>query len=512
MGHADPFVSTAALELRGVGKSFGGTPAVSGVDLQVRAGEVVAVIGENGAGKSTLMKIISGVHAADEGELLLDGRATRFRGVREAEAAGIVLVPQELHIAPNLSIAENMFMGMLPARFGFVDQEKLHAAAMERLAFFGVEADPLSPVRELSPSAQRLVTIAAALSKAAARILILDEPTASLTQGEAVHLFERMRQIRAQKVGCIYITHRLDEIAQVADRVVVMRNGRVVANFDSAQGPISEMVRAMIGRDPEPPAERPPVPPSAPVLSVRKLSVRESFGAQRCRVDQVSLELRQGEILGLFGLVGAGRTELAKAIFGAWRGDIDGEIRIAGRPVRVRSPREAISLGLGMLTEDRKQTGLVEGHSVSHNISAASIRDVSGPLLINESREISRNQALIDRLDLRPPRLDAKVEAFSGGNQQKVLLARWIATKPRVLIVDEPTYGVDIGARYEIYRLLREIAAEGSGVLMISSDMNEILEESDRILVMYKGRITGEFDRRASRQQLMAAATGETSP
>jgi ABC-type sugar transport system ATPase subunit len=247
-------------------------------------------------------------------------------------------------------------------------------------------------------------------------------------------------------------------------------------------------------------------------LSVRKLSVRESFGAQRCRVDQVSLELRQGEILGLFGLVGAGRTELAKAIFGAWRGDIDGEIRIAGRPVRVRSPREAISLGLGMLTEDRKQTGLVEGHSVSHNISAASIRDVSGPLLINESREISRNQALIDRLDLRPPRLDAKVEAFSGGNQQKVLLARWIATKPRVLIVDEPTYGVDIGARYEIYRLLREIAAEGSGVLMISSDMNEILEESDRILVMYKGRITGEFDRRASRQQLMAAATGETSP
>ena len=496
-----------------MGKSFGGVPAVSDVDLQVKSGEVVAVIGENGAGKSTLMKIISGVYASDscQGELLLDGHATKFHTVREAEAAGIVLVAQELHIAANLSIAENMFMGMLPTRRGFVDEERLHAMATERLAFFGVEADPSAPVRELSPSAQRLVTIASALSKAATRILILDEPTASLTSGEAVHLFERMRQIREQNVGCIYITHRLDEIAEVADRVVVMRNGRVVANFDTARGPISEMVRAMIGRDPEPSPDRPAPAVAETVLATRNLTVHESFGSKRCRVDKVSLELRRGEILGLFGLVGAGRTELAKALFGAWSGTVEGEIRISGRAVRPRSPREAIGLGMGMLTEDRKQTGLVEGQTVSHNISAASIREVArGPFIV-ESDEVQRNQALIRKLDLRPPRLDAKVESFSGGNQQKVLLARWIATKPRVLIVDGPTYGVDIGARYEIYRLLRDIAAQGNGVLMISSDMNEILDESDRILVMYKGRITAEFDRKATRQQLMAAATGELS-
>jgi ABC-type sugar transport system ATPase subunit len=507
-------VATPALQLRGVGKSYGGVQVVSDVDLHVQPGEVVALIGENGAGKSTLMKIVSGVLATDdcEGELLLDGQPTRFRTVREAEAAGIVLVAQELHIAPNLSIAENMFMGMLPRRHGFVDEERLHAMARERLAFFGVQADPVRPIRELSPSAQRLVTIASALSKAATRILILDEPTASLTSGEAVHLFERMKQIRKQNVGCIYITHRLDEIAEVADRVVVMRNGRVVENFDSGQCRISDMVRAMIGRDPEPSPPRPPVADAGTVLAARGLTVHEGFGARRCRVDGVNLELRRGEILGLFGLVGAGRTELAKALFGAWPGEVSGEILIEGRPVRPSSPREAIALGIGMLTEDRKRTGLVEGQTVSHNISAASIRDVARGPMISEHAERERNGALIRRLDLRPPRLDAKVEAFSGGNQQKVLLARWIATKPRILIVDEPTYGVDIGARYEIYRLLREIAAEGHAVLMISSDMNEVLDESDRILVMYKGRITGEFDRTATRHDLMAAATGESNP
>ncbi|NUX54736.1 sugar ABC transporter ATP-binding protein [Paraburkholderia youngii] len=499
------------LELREVSKSFGGIPALSDVIFNVRPGEVVAVIGENGAGKSTLMKIISGVYPTDsyQGELLLDGRPARFRTVRDAEAAGIVLVPQELYIAPNLSIAENMFMGMLPSRRGFVDEAKLFTLAMERLAFFGVQANPNASVGELSPSAQRLVTIASALSKAATRVLILDEPTASLTQGEAVHLFERIAQIKAQNVGCIYITHRLDEIAQVADRVVVMRNGRVVEHFASAQDKISDMVRAMIGHDPEPSTPRVLNERAAAVLTVSNLSVHEGFGSKRCRVDNVSLELRRGEVLGLFGLVGAGRTELAKAIFGAWQGTCEGEIRIDGERVHPRSPAEAISLGIGMLTEDRKRTGLIEGHSVLHNISAASIRSVSSGPFIRERDEVDRNRELIRKLDLRPPRLDAKVEWFSGGNQQKVLLARWIAIRPRILIVDEPTYGVDIGARQEIYRLLHELAAEGTAVLMISSDMTEILDESDRVLVMYKGRVTQSFDRKASRHELMAAATGE---
>ncbi len=500
-----------ALELRGIHKSFAGIQAVADVSLCVRPGETVAVTGENGAGKSTLMKIISGVLGADgfEGEMLVDGAARRFRNVREAEAAGIVLVPQELHIAANLSIAENMFMGMLPSGRFFVNDRRLHMMAEEWMRFFGVEADPDAPARVLSPSAQRLVTIASALSKSAARILILDEPTASLTEGEAVHLFERMRQIRAQGVGCLYITHRLDELERVADRVVVMRNGRVVDEIDTLQGQRARIVRAMIGHDPEPSAPRPPVAGTEPVLAVSELSVYDAFGSRRRRVKGVSLALHRGEILGLFGLVGAGRTEIAKAVFGAWPGRVEGEVRIGARVIRPRSPLEAIRLGVGMLTEDRKQTGLIEGQSVLVNISAASLNEVAAGPFVRERAEIDRGRSLIRRLDLRPPRLEAKVESFSGGNQQKVLLARWLATRPRVLIVDEPTYGVDVGARYEIYRLLREIAASGSGVLMITSDLNEVLEESDRILVMYKGRITGEFDRSATRHALMAAATGE---
>lgn len=499
------------LELRGVSKSFSGVPAVTGVDLHVEAGEVVALIGENGAGKSTLMKIISGVHSGDtiDGELGLDGQPRRFRNVRDAEAAGIVLVAQELHVAPNLSIAENMFMGRLPARRGFVDRARLHALATERLAFFGVDADPEAPVGELSPSAQRLVTIAAALSKSAARVLILDEPTASLTQGEAVHLFEKIRQIKAQGVACIYITHRLDEIAEVADRVVVMRNGRVVGQFPRADGPIGEMVRAMIGHDPEARERRVRPSRAEAVLSVSGLTVDEGFGARRRRVDDVSFELRRGEILGLFGLVGAGRTELAKALFGAWKGNVQGRVRIEGREGRPGSPAEAIACGIGMLTEDRKQTGIIEGHSVLHNVSAASLRRVCTGPFIRANDEVARNLALVQRLRLHPLRLDATVESFSGGNQQKVLLARWLAIRPRILIVDEPTYGVDIGARAEIYRLLRELADGGTSILMISSDMTEIIDESDRALVMYKGRITKSFDRQATRQELMAAATGE---
>ncbi|WP_250515878.1 sugar ABC transporter ATP-binding protein [Caballeronia sp. INDeC2] len=505
--HASPVLS-----LRGVSKSFGGILAVSGVRIDVAPGEVVALVGENGAGKSTLMKIISGVYPADsfEGEMLLDGATARFRNVREAESAGIVLVPQELHIAPNLSIAENMFMGMLPSKRGFVDERALHKIAKERLAFFGVDARPNAPVGELSPSAQRLVTIASALSKSAARVLILDEPTASLTQGEAVHLFERLRQVKAQNVGCIYITHRLDEIAEVADRVVVMRNGQVVAHFESAHERLSDVVRAMIGRDPAPRAPRERRARAEPILSVRDLCVDEHFGAKRRRVDKVSFDLCRGEVLGLFGLVGAGRTELAKAIFGAWPGAVSGEVRIAGEAVRPSSPGEAIRLGIGMLTEDRKQTGLIEGHSVLSNISAASIHAVSRGPFIRRGDEVRRNLELVTRFDLRPPKLGAKVEEFSGGNQQKVLLARWVAIGPRILIVDEPTYGVDIGARAEIYRLLHELAAKGTAVLLISSDMNEVLDESDRMLAMYKGRITQTFQGgEVTRHELMAAATGE---
>jgi ABC-type sugar transport system ATPase subunit len=290
-----------------------------------------------------------------------------------------------------------------------------------------------------------------------------------------------------------------------------MRNGRVAAHFDEVKGHRREMVRAMIGRDPERAPTRSVNMRAAPILSVENMVVRDPHINSKLRVNGVNLTLHRGEILGLFGLVGAGRTELAQSIFGVWPGEVEGTIRIDGQEHRPRSAQEAIGLGIGMLTEDRKQTGLIEGQNVTSNISAASLDAVSGALFVDELRERTRNRDLARKLDVRPPRLDFPVEAFSGGNQQKILLARWLAIQPRILILDEPTLGVDVGARFELYRLIRALADDGRGVLMISSDLNEVIDECDRILVMYKGRIMGEFEHGAARHDLMAAATGEAA-
>jgi ABC-type sugar transport system ATPase subunit len=500
------------LEMRRISKSFAAVQAVQEVDLSVAPGESVGIVGENGAGKSTLMKVIAGVYSASsfEGEFVFEGRPRHFKSVRDAEAAGIVLVPQELHVAPNLSIAENMFMGMLPGRFGLVDERKLRALAAEQLRFFGIKVRPEAQAGILSPSEQRLVTIASALTKSA-RLIILDEPTAALTEQEAQHLFDHIRRVRDQGVACLYISHRLDEIEEIADRVVVMRNGKVAGRFDRVKGRREEMVHAMIGREPERAPTRTVVTGAEPILAVADLLVRDPYIGTKLRVNRVSFTLRRGEILGLFGLVGAGRTELAQAIFGVWPGEVEGEVSIEGRAHRPRNAGEAIGLGIGMLTEDRKQTGLIGGQNVTANMSAASLDAVSGALFVDETRERERNRGLARQLDLRPPRLDFPVEAFSGGNQQKILLARWLAIKPRILILDEPTLGVDVGARFELYRLIRALADDGRGVLMISSDLNEVIDECDRILVMYKGRITGEFEHGAARHALMAAATGEAA-
>ena len=500
----------AVLEARGISISFGGTHALRDVDIDLREGETLGIVGENGAGKSTLMKIIAGVHPAHHfaGELVLHGQNRAFRRVRDAEAAGIVLVPQELHVAPNLSIAENMFMGILPGRHGLVDDGALHRKAEERLRFFAIDVSPEAPMATLAPSEQRLVTIAAALSKSA-RIIILDEPTAALTEDEASRLFAHLRRLHDDGVSCLYISHRLDEIEQIADRVVVMRNGQVVDRLDSARGRHREMVRAMIGREPEAAVRGRAARAPEPVLEVSGLTVRDAGTARRLRAVDIDLVVHRGEILGLFGLVGAGRTELARALFGAWPGLISGRASIGGQERLPASPREAIALGMGMLTEDRKRTGIVEGQSVLANMSAASLDAVSGRAFIDEQREHARGEAFLRDLDVRPPRLDIAIQALSGGNQQKVLLARWIAVRPKILILDEPTLGVDVGARFELYRLIRKLADDGCAILLISSDLNEVLEECDRVLVMYKGRLAGAFGCDASRHAIMAAATGE---
>jgi len=495
------------LQVRDVVKTFPGVRACSDVHLDVAAGEIVGLVGENGAGKSTLAKIIAGVYAPDSGRIVFDGEERAFRNVREGEAAGIVLIPQELQVAPRLSIAENMFMGALPTKRGVVDRGRLHAQTAAQLRFFGLEAEPFAPLSTLATSEQRLVTVAAALWKRA-RLLILDEPTASLTDSEAQRLFEHMATLRAQGIGFIYVSHRLDEIEQIVDRVVVMRDGRVVRTFPEAAGQRRAIVRAMIGREPEE-IPRPGRSHAAePVLRVSDLSVRDPLDPDRLRVDGVSFEVRQGEVLGFFGLVGAGRTELATALFGSWPGEVSGQIEFQGKAWRPVEPRRTIRDGIVMLTEDRKQTGIMEGQSINANMSAASIGRVARSLFIDSRREHRRNLELVRRLNIRPPRLEVPIETLSGGNQQKVLLARWLATDPRLLILDEPTVGLDVGARFEVFRLIRELAAGGRAVLMISSDLEEVLAEADRILVMYKGRITGEFPAGARQEDLLAAATG----
>ena len=502
-----------ALTIRNLTKEFGGVSAVENASFDIAGGEIVALLGENGAGKSTLMKVVAGVYPSGtySGELALGGEQLRLRNVKDAESRGIILVPQELHIAPNLSIAENTAMGALPGRFGVVSRGRLRMRALECLDFFGLKADPWRRAGTLSASEQRLMTIAAALTKGNPKILILDEPTASLTDGEAQHLYDKIRQVSRAGVATILITHRLDEVEGICSRAVVMRNGRVVLRSPDVKGRHGEFVRAMIGRDPAASSERHKTTPGKALLDVSRLKVHGIGAGAKPPVEDVSVKVRSGEIVGLFGLVGAGRSELARAIFGAWAGKVSGDVTICGVAGRPRSPREAIARRLAMLTEDRKRSGIIEGQSILRNISAASIAAVSSFGIIRRSSEFARNMGLARQLDLRPLDLGKPIQNLSGGNQQKALIARWLATSPDMLIVDEPTYGVDIGARQEIYRVLRQLAGEGKGILLISSDLEEIVKETDRVVVMYKGRVAGEFSRGVSRHRLMASATGQTS-
>lgn len=507
-GDADtpPIVS-----FRSISKSFSGVQVLSSVSWDLPTATTLGLVGENGAGKSTLMKIAAGIFPVGsyEGEILVDGVVTSFSKASDAAKAGVVHVPQELMFSPGLNLAENMFAGRLPKRSGFiVMRDQLIEQAAHALEMFGVAADPRRPAGDFSPATQRLAMIAAALSETA-KVLILDEPTASLTEPETERLFERVARLHTRGVSCIHITHRLDEVERYAHRAVVLRNGKVAATLTTPRGRREEMVRAMIGRDPAAIPHRTVGKQFQPVLTVRNLRLWDGHNKDtRPRVDGVDLDLHAGEILGIYGLVGAGRTEMAKALFGAWTGHVEGTVRLGEVDGRPTSPQDAIHRGMVMLPEDRKVNGIVAGQSVSSNLSASSLGSVSKAGLIDRNAEARRNVDYITNLDVRPKRLDVPIETLSGGNQQKVLLARCIATQPSVLILDEPTVGVDVGARFEIFRIIRELTSQSRGVLLISSDISEVTTECDRILVMYKGRITGVFKNDATRAALMAAATG----
>ncbi|WP_435104639.1 sugar ABC transporter ATP-binding protein [Arhodomonas sp. AD133] len=475
------------LEVRAVTKRYPGVVALDGVDLDVRAGEVHALIGENGAGKSTLVRILGGVHPPDRGTLTLDGRAYTPASPQQALASGIRVVHQELSGLPNLSVAENLFLDRLPRRGGIVQRRELNRSARRLLDRVGLDVDPRTPMERLSLAQTQLVEIARALSTDA-RIVIFDEPTATLTVPEKERLLGLVRGLRERGVAVIYISHHLEEIFSVCDRATVLRNGTTVGTRDVDKLTTAEVVRMMVGRDL---ANHHPFPddviPGEVLLEVDDLHV-PALGRR------VSFTVRAGEIVGMAGLVGAGRTETVRAVFGA-DGPSSGTVRMHGRPVRIRDPRDAVRAGISLATEDRKQQGLVLEMGCDVNVSLATLSRVTRRGLLQRRKERRETTEIANRMRVKVGAIGTAVGTLSGGNQQKVVLGRWLYRESDVLIVDEPTRGIDIGARHEIYGLLGALARQGKAIVMVSSDLSELMGMCHRILVFSRGRIAANVPR-----------------
>jgi ABC-type sugar transport system ATPase subunit len=500
---------TPLLRMDGIGKRFPGVHALKSVSLDVFAGECLALVGENGAGKSTLMKILSGVYSPDEGTLFLDGQPLTLSGPHQAQRAGISIIYQEFNLFPNLTVEENVFIGREPNRHGLVRRSSLRRATEGLLAQLGVQLDPAAMVRDLSVAQQQMVEIAKALSLNA-RIVIMDEPTSALTDTEVAALFAIIRGLKARGLGVIYISHRLEEVFAISDRITVLRDGQHVGELTTAAATPGQVVRLMVGRSLADLFQKEgSASETRTVLEVRGLSRTGSKRDTSAIVlSDVSFRLHAGEIVGLAGLVGSGRTELARAIFGADRFD-RGDVLIDGEPVAIQSPQDAIRLGIGLVPEDRKLQALVLQLTVRENISLANLGRLSrfGFLQLPEERRQARS--FVETLQIRTPSLEQRVINLSGGNQQKVVIAKWLALQPKILLVDEPTRGVDVGAKAEVHHLLHQLARRGVAILMISSELPEVLGMSDRILVMRQGRIAGELSRAAATQErVMELAAG----
>ncbi|QEG00077.1 Arabinose import ATP-binding protein AraG [Stieleria maiorica] len=525
------------LEVRSLGKRFPGVRALHNINLTLMPGEVLALVGENGAGKSTLMKILAGVQPPDEGQILVDQTPVAIGSVADAMRLGITLIHQELNLADNLSVGANIFLGREPTRFGLIDREKIVHESRRHLASVGLQVDPLTLVRELTIGRQQMVEIAKALS-IDARVLIMDEPTSSLSQREAEALFDVVRGLREHGVSVIYISHRLAEVEALADRVAVMRDGENAGELVGDQINHDAMVSRMVGRDVSRFYERTirtglaaestgqsaestgqsaestgqsaegteQAASAKPALEVIDLVVPDH------PTHKVSFHVMPGEIVGVAGLVGAGRTEMLRCLFGVTQ-PLGGTLRINGRRVQLRSPKDAIASGMGLVPEDRKEQGLVIDFSVRTNVSLASLSDKArGGCWINFAAESDDTIHSIDRLRIKTPTADQVVRYLSGGNQQKVVLGKWLAMNPKILLLDEPTRGIDIGAKEEIYRLMETLAAEGLAILFVSSEMEEVIAMSDRTLVMHEGEITGQLvGDEIGEEQIMNLATGVTS-
>jgi rhamnose transport system ATP-binding protein len=499
-----PATETAPIfRLDGVTKRFGGVVAVEDVAFDVRPGEVHALVGENGAGKSTLMKIVDGLYGPDEGTFEMGGEAASFSSPRDAEASGIAMIPQELDLFPELTVAENLFVGRKRPRTGWggLDWETMRGEARKRLDDLGVGLDATSAVKRLSAAEQQIVAIARALV-GEARAVIMDEPTSSLTERETRQLFGIIEDLTAEGVGVVYISHRMEEIFEISDRITVLRDGHHIKTAPASELDAEELVRLMVGRPLHELFTRSQSSPGETVLEVRGLTRDGEF-------EDVDLTLRRGEILGLAGLVGAGRTELAQSIFGIRHPD-SGEIFVEGEEARIHSPQTAMERGIFYVPEERRSQGLILPFSIKNNITLSILDRISRLGFVSRS-ERSIADRFMGELSIRGAEVSAPVNRLSGGNQQKVVVAKSLAGEPNVLLLDEPTRGVDVGAKSEIYRLMDDLAKEGKAILLISSELEEVLSMADRVLVMREGRISGEFSRgEATQESVMTAATGGT--
>lgn len=492
------------LEARGITMVFPGVRALNEVDFSLDRQQIHALVGENGAGKSTLIKIICGVYQPTKGALFLDGRETAIHGPADALRLGIVPVHQELNLEPYLSVAENIFIGRQPLnRFHLVDHRRMNEMASAWLEELGISTDPTLPVGMISVAERQMVSIARAVSLNA-RLMIFDEPTASLAGRESELLFAVIRSLKAKGIGIIYISHRMEEIFGLCDRLTIMRDGNVITTSPVAEISADEIIRRMIGRDLGESYATTRSAASEPVLEVKNLSVA---GLLR----NISFTLHKGEILGLAGLVGAGRTELARSIIGDLKHEA-GKILIDGEEVKINHPQTAIRAGIGLVPEERKELGLVLGLSVKKNISIAILNRLSHLGLVSSRSETSVAREYVGRLSIKTPSIAQKVQYLSGGNQQRVVIAKWLATRPKILLVDEPTRGIDVGAKSEIHRLLIDLARQGVAILMISSELPEVLAMSDRILVMREGELVADLPGRiTTEEEILRHATGETT-
>ncbi len=501
----------AALEMKSITKEFPGVKALNEVSFTAKFGEVHALCGENGAGKSTLMKVLSGLYPSGtfDGAIHINGRERHFHKIKDAEEAGIAIIYQELALVKDLSIGENLFLGKEPAKYGIINWEHVYKESERWLREVGLtDVNPEQKIGNLGIGKQQLVEIAKALSKNA-NILILDEPTAALTEQEVDILLSILREFKTRGVTCIYISHKLNEVFAIADTVTVLRDGQTVGTYPIDEINEDKVIALMVGRELKERYPRMQANPGEAVMRVSGYSVMNPDVPGKKVIDNVSFEVRQGEILGIAGLMGAGRTELVMSLFGSYAGASSGEIEIDGKRVKIKKTEDAIKHGLALVSEDRKKYGLVLPMDIKSNVTLASLRSVSSGGLIDPNREIAHGETYIKQLKIKANSVETVVGTLSGGNQQKVVLGKWLLTNPKILILDEPTRGIDVGAKFEIYNIMNDLVKQGVAIIMVSSELPELLGMSHRVLVIAEGKLTGEFQAdEATQEKIMTAATG----